>query len=407
MLRHIATQVAALFLVVGASAPLHAQIVENGDKEAHDNVMTDDYLGEFERSDGVPIYIVAAGGTLAVVVGDNTFALSPTENDSFELVGVGEIVIFQREEDGRVISVRDSRGVYPRTGDIPPIISQRFEVAQSPPYEYTAPTGGADSLPTGAALQYGIDQSALESIVDDVRSGGEYANVHSFLISRGDTLVLEEYFDEYDEATPHNLRSATKSVISALVGAAIQRGEVSLDDHPLERIAEDRSLAISAHKMRLTLADMLDMRHGLQCDDWNSDSPGNEANIYGTPDWTEFILAVPDAADPQAISYCSAIPLMVGRYLELATGRSLPEYADEVLLSPLEIEDGNWSWDFDLRAKKRDAWRANSPPSARYAALWMALRTRWRGRGWLARAAGRLDAQLSECRHSAGRLANL
>ena len=351
MLRYVMIKIAASLLASAPAAQLHSQDAANHDREVHKGSMTNDYLGEFERDDGVPIYVVDAGGTLAVVVGGNTFALLAKEEDSFELVGVGEIVIFERDEQDNVVSVRDSRGVYPRTGAVPPAISQRFKIGEGSPYKYAAPIAGEDDLSTGVANQFGIDQSALESIIDDVRSGGEFANVHSLLISRRNTLLLEEYFKDYDQATSHNLRSATKSVISALVGAAIQRGDVTLEDRPLARIAQASSLDISAHKMELTLADMLDMRHGLQCDDWDNDSLGNEVNIYGTPDWTEFILAIPDDADRQAISYCSAMPLMVGRYLELATGQTLPDYAGEVLLAPLGIKNDDWSWDFELRAK--------------------------------------------------------
>src|SRR3546814_6760333 len=53
---------------------------------------------------------------------------------------------------------------------------------------------------------------------------GEYPDQHSVLIAKGGRLVVEEYFYEYDAAMPHQLRSATKSFVSALVGIAIDRG---------------------------------------------------------------------------------------------------------------------------------------------------------------------------------------
>ena len=180
--------------------------------------------------------------------------------------------------------------------------------------------------------------------------------MHSLLIARGGDLVLEEYFMGFDAGKPHNLRSATKSVIATLVAAALQRGEIALDDRPLKRIARERDLTISAHKARLTLADLLDMRHGLQCDDWVTDSPGNESQIYGQDDWTAFILAIPDnekMGTNGAPTYCSAMPLMVGRYLELVTGKLLPEYADEVLFRPLGIARDDWTWNLGLSANKQ------------------------------------------------------
>src|SRR3546814_17890134 len=53
---------------------------------------------------------------------------------------------------------------------------------------------------------------------------GEYPDQHSVLIAKCGRLVVEEYFYEYDAAMPHQLRSATKSFCSALVGIAIDRG---------------------------------------------------------------------------------------------------------------------------------------------------------------------------------------
>ena len=55
---------------------------------------------------------------------------------------------------------------------------------------------------------------------------GRYPDVHSVLIAHHGRLVFEEYFYEYDVKTPHALRSATKSVVSALVGLAIAKGIV-------------------------------------------------------------------------------------------------------------------------------------------------------------------------------------
>lgn len=48
--------------------------------------------------------------------------------------------------------------------------------------------------------------------------------MHGILVYRGGTLVVEEYFYGDDRDRLHQMRSATKSVVSALVGAAIDRG---------------------------------------------------------------------------------------------------------------------------------------------------------------------------------------
>ena len=51
--------------------------------------------------------------------------------------------------------------------------------------------------------------------------------MHSELLYQDGKLVLEEYFYGYNAQRPHQLRSATKSVVSALAGIAIDRRALS------------------------------------------------------------------------------------------------------------------------------------------------------------------------------------
>ena len=311
------------------------------------------YVGEYTRTDGTPIYIAELDGGLVAVVTGNVFALDPTGPDRFDLVGVSEPVRFERDAEGQIVAVADSQGTYPRkTDEVPAEIDGLFGSRDLPAYTYAPPESAEPDLPIGDASKNGLPRVAIEDVVNDINRDPDYRHVHALLIQKNGVLVLEEYFAGFDDNQTHNLRSATKSVISALVGAAVLRGNVTLDDQPLAAIAEAEGRSISERKATLTLADMLDMRHGLQCDDWDPESPGNEMNIYGESDWTAFILSIPDAMGEADVSYCSAMPLMVGRYLEIATGQPLPEFADQALFSPLGVERGDWRWDFDLAAKE-------------------------------------------------------
>ena len=313
-----------------------------------------DYVGTYTNSDGTPFYLVVVDPEqLAVVVNGNVWMLRGTGADAFELVGVAERLRFDRDETGTVTAASDSKGTYSRQrAEVPEDVRALFAARDFVDYRYAPPQAAEADLPVGAAADHGISPDSLEAIVGDIFNHSEYRNFHSLLVARSGTLVLEEYFAGYTADRSHNLRSATKSVISALVGVAVQRGEVRLDDRPLQRIAEELGVPISAHKAQLQLAGMLNMRHGLQCDDWDVTSPGNESKLYGAADWTTAILNIPDATGDPAATYCSAMPLMVGRYLELVTGQSLPDYAERVLFTPLGIARTDWEWNFALSAEK-------------------------------------------------------
>ena len=308
-----------------------------------------DYQGEYTRADGTPIFIADTEDGLVVIVSGNTFRLVPTGLDRFDLDGVPESVRFDRDAGGEVESVTDSQGKYPRrTANLPDAILAAINPAARAPYTYAPPVSADDGLPVGHAGDAGLDVAGLESLIERIQGDPEFANVHSLLVQKDGSLVLERYFAGFDAGMPHNLRSATKGIIAALAGAAVEQGEIALSDTPLKALADARGVSVSAHKAELSLGEMLDMRHGLQCNDWNEDSPGHESRIYATPDWVSTTLALPEAPEGETASYCSAMPLMVGRYLELATGQALPDYADAVLLSPLGITRGAWTWDFTL-----------------------------------------------------------
>jgi CubicO group peptidase (beta-lactamase class C family) len=50
--------------------------------------------------------------------------------------------------------------------------------------------------------------------------------VHSILIVRHGYLVFEQYFAGYNETSLNEMMSVTKSVTSALVGIALERGDI-------------------------------------------------------------------------------------------------------------------------------------------------------------------------------------
>src|SRR3546814_846025 len=121
---------------------------------------------------------------------------------------------------------------------------------------------------------------------------GEYPDQHSVLIAKGGRLVVEEYFYEYDAAMPHQLRSATKSFVSALVGIAIDRGLIeSVEATVLPYFADEYGSFqhLTPAKERMTIEDLLTQRSGLDCDDWDADSPGNEVEMGRSSDWVKFV----------------------------------------------------------------------------------------------------------------------
>jgi CubicO group peptidase (beta-lactamase class C family) len=169
------------------------------------------------------------------------------------------------------------------------------------------------------------------------------------LLYQGGKLVMEEYFYGYNVDRQQQLRSATKSVVSAVTGIAIDQGVLSVDTPALDRLGLLGYANSDPRKARITVRDFLTMRSGLACNDHSNDSPGRETVLDDQPDWVQAMYDLPQIHDPgTAAFYCSGGVAVVGRVVEKSTHMGLPEYAARNLFEPLGIEPANWTWHYDL-----------------------------------------------------------
>ena len=198
--------------------------------------------------------------------------------------------------------------------------------------------------PTAAPLEVGLDGELLRRMVAELPSGH---GIHSAVVVRRGKLAFEQYWDGYDSATMHDLRSATKSITGLLTGIAVRQGVIrDVSDPVLTYLGAAYPTLANDHeaKRRLTVEDLLTMRTGLACNDQNSSSPGNEERMYDTRDWVRFFLDLPVETTPgTTASYCTGGVVTLGRIIGQAGGRPVPEFADEVLFRPLGITSSRWA----------------------------------------------------------------
>lgn len=231
-------------------------------------------------------------------------------------------------------SPEDKRRYYPR-GEAPAA------------YTYALPPALDDGWRTGTLEEAGIDRARISALVERIAQEPQTSlatpQVHALLIARHGRLVLEEYFHGYGRHSAHDTRSASKSMGAILVGAAIHNGAPFT---PQSRVVESVDPALVPPQVDPRLASMqvqhlLTMSSGFDCDDDNSDSPGNEDAMQEQrhePNWWRFGLAVPMARDPGAhATYCSMNPMLAGAVVSHQTGRWLPDVFAEQVAAPLDI----------------------------------------------------------------------
>lgn len=183
-------------------------------------------------------------------------------------------------------------------------------------------------------------------------------SVHSVVVARHGKLVFEQYFPGYDQpwgqadgqyeftaTTKHDMRSASKSVVSLLVGIAIDRKLIEGVDQPVLKFFPDHPAVKQAGWEPITLRHLLTMSSGMKWDEaraW-TDPNNDEPHLGSQADPIGYVLAKPVAAPPDVLwTYNGGGTELLGNILERVSGKPLETFAREVLFQPLGITDVEW-----------------------------------------------------------------
>lgn len=193
------------------------------------------------------------------------------------------------------------------------------------------------------AAEVGMDGAILAKAVSTL-PGEQVHGLSSMLVTRHAKPVLEHYWNGYDKDTLHDLRSATKSITSLMMGVAIDRHIVAGVGDTLASHLGARYPDAPAYRLGLTLDNMLTMRSGLDCNDWQAGSPGNESKMYDQADWIKFYTSLQAIEAPGSIArYCTGNPVALGRVIAEGARQSIPAFASEFLFGPLHIQSARWA----------------------------------------------------------------
>jgi CubicO group peptidase (beta-lactamase class C family) len=200
-------------------------------------------------------------------------------------------------------------------------------------------TAHAQSWPTSQPEDQGVDSQQLVAVFDAVRS--KHLPIHSLLVIRNGVAVLDADFYPYSKNTPHDLASMTKSVIATLVGIAIDRGQIRLDQRVLEFFPGRTFANTDDRKRRLTVEHLLTMTSGICPNGARGEQQLEEQRRSG--DWVRFVLNRPLVDEPGTrFAYCSEGSNLLSAILTRATGMTAEAYARKYLYPPLGISNVIW-----------------------------------------------------------------
>jgi CubicO group peptidase (beta-lactamase class C family) len=193
-----------------------------------------------------------------------------------------------------------------------------------------------------APEEQGIDSARLADALLTMREQG--VNIHSLLVIRHGSVLVDAYFYPYDGETVHDLASVSKSIMTTLIGIAAGQGKLSLDD-PMLAFFPDRTVANrDAAKEAITVRHLVSMSSGLDCTAEGDERTLQEMRV--TDDWVQFALDRPVRWEPGThFVYCSPAIHLLSPILEQATGMPALDFARQYLFEPLGIQDVLWLTD--------------------------------------------------------------
>jgi CubicO group peptidase (beta-lactamase class C family) len=187
-----------------------------------------------------------------------------------------------------------------------------------------------------------MDSEMLAKLFDTIQERNY--DIHSVTVIRNGYLVADATIYPFNQGSKHIIHSATKSIISALIGIAIDQGHIESVKQPVLSFFPGRAAAnLDANKEAMTLEHLLMMASGLECRDSYLYRWRGISQMRQTDDWVQFILDLPMAEPPGTrFEYCNGASFLLSAIIQETTGMSASAFAEAHLFGPLGISDVDW-----------------------------------------------------------------
>jgi len=205
----------------------------------------------------------------------------------------------------------------------------------------------AGQLSRSSPDDQGMDPEKLEDMVVEMKSSG--LEHHSVIIIRNGSIILEEHFenDDFGPAEPHPICSGTKSIVSILIGIAVDEGHIKGVEQAVLELFPGRDIKnLDPDKKSIKLKDLLSMSSGLRCRDSYVYDYQDMDNFSDSFDRVQYVLDLPMEHIPgKEMNYCNGVSHLLSAIITKQTGMSTSVYAYEKLFKPLGIKNVVWGID--------------------------------------------------------------
>lgn len=205
-------------------------------------------------------------------------------------------------------------------------------------HSYWPTTGWRNSTPE----EQGMDSALLADMILYIQNHN--INLHGVSIIRHGYVVTDAYAHPYAQGTKHIVHSCAKSIISTLIGIAIDKGYIKSVNQTILEIFPERTIAnLDSRKRAMTLEHVLTMTSGLYTRDSGRDGYLDMRLMAQSEDWVQYVLDLPMFSMPGTrFLYSNCAALLLSGILQESEGMNALAFAKEYLFDPLGISDVEW-----------------------------------------------------------------
>ncbi len=224
------------------------------------------------------------------------------------------------------------------------------------------------------SVENGVDWSEdaeyNEYVLDSIdRAYIEDHETIAYLIIQNGEVLYEEYWDGYDTESLSNIFSATKSVVSLLIGIAIDQGKINSINDPIGKYLKEFS---QDERGDITIKNLLTMSSGLDWDETYSSPSSITTKAYYGKNLREVTTNQKLVEKPGfRFRYQSGNTQLLAFIVEEATGETIAKYAERMLWKPMQATQAAlWSVDKkDGDEKAFCCFNTNARDAARFGQL--------------------------------------
>ncbi|MFJ5563880.1 serine hydrolase domain-containing protein [Lysinibacillus xylanilyticus] len=179
-----------------------------------------------------------------------------------------------------------------------------------------------------------MNNEKLSKLENTIKS--DYNNINGIVIIRNGNLAYEKYFNGKSPDDCHHVASVTKSVLSALIGIAIDKGYInSIEEKVLDFFPKYISDA-NKQKQQITIRHLLTMTVPYPYEDWHEPLD----ILCQQQDWIKYTLdIIGENGELGAFKYSTAGAHLLSAILTESTGKSARAFANEHLFTPLGMKE--------------------------------------------------------------------